>query len=81
MSILTEFDSNLLKVFPKIRDSNQLKFLGMTIDGKLNFSEHIKADLHGTILSHTPHFLGHNCRKVLKRVLKPYNFFRVVSVS
>ena len=53
----------------------------MTIDGKLNFSEHIKADLHGTILSHTPHFLGHNCRKVLKRVLKPYNFFRVVSVS
>ena len=27
------------------------------------------------------HFLGHDCRKVLKHVYKSYNFFRVVSVS
>ena len=43
------------------------------------------ADLHGTILSHATsfttrsrHFLGHNCHKVLKHVLKSYNLFRVV---
>ena len=43
------------------------------------------ADLHGTILSHATsfmtclgHILGHDCHKVLKHVLKSYNFFRVV---
>ena len=44
----------------------------------------VKADLHGTILSHTTslrHILDHDCHKVLKHVFKSYNFFCVVSMS
>ena len=45
----------------------------------------LKADVHGTMLSHATSlrhaydtFVGHDCRKVLRRVLKSYNLFRVV---
>ena len=51
------------------------------IDHFLTCMESLQADLHGTILSHVISLrhaydiLGHNCRKVLKHVLKSYDFF------
>ena len=54
-------------------------------EGRIN----VKTDLHGTIfvaynflMTRLRHFLGHDCPKVLKYVLKSYDFFFVsVSVS
>ena len=38
----------------------------------------LKADLHGTILSHATslRYAYDNCRKIFKHVYKSYNFFR-----
>ena len=50
-------------------------------DSSINFllsKNFLKADLHGTILSHATslrHVLGHDCHKVLKHVFKSYDFF------
>ena len=52
---------------------------------KLLNSNHIKGRFtrydFATCILHTTrlqHFLGHNCRKVLKHVLKSYDFFHVI---